>query len=410
MYHLRINHGQIPNLKNDYCDCITLLDKIIAHLLALDLDVRKSHFSRFTDQKCTPDVVSFIADCIREYITDDLNKQFEVMDVWKSPFAVENTINIFNKPSPENDAAVSEYNKFFGQPMRLLDYAGVLDSQKDGNTHVYKCAKPEILGFIALKADNALDFLYVYLKKVLHDSGFIGKIIIYRKNQTKDSLQELKDAFMKFMHDNTPVTGTYEPNRIFPKILNIFAVKQNMKGIERGYITDHVFYHSDLMYNDINWRDEGEKDKRTTRNEYLLLEEQRPQYADYEITKAKNLLERIHGSVSEIQDEWANGDATQKHHIFPKSVYPEFAADIENLITLTPTQHFTKAHPGNDTNRIDKEYQRLMLIAKSHSIERSRTRNEFHYMKERFVEILNAGLELGLSDDASFDEIRDKLS
>jgi hypothetical protein len=178
-----------------------------------------------------------------------------------------------------------------------------------------------------------------------------------------------------------------------------------MKGIEKGYISKNEFYRSDLMYNRINWRDAGEKNKRNTRNEAFALIEQFPKAAEYEIGKAKKLIEKIHGKISEIQDEWAHGEATQKHHIFPKSEYPEFAADAENLIILTPTQHFTKAHPGNNTNKIDKEYQKLMLIAKSHSVEK----NQSHYSKERFVEILNSGLGLELSENASFGEIRGKL-
>lgn len=39
-------------------------DKIFEYLNQYDLDVRKSHDARFSDQKCTPDVVCFIADCI----------------------------------------------------------------------------------------------------------------------------------------------------------------------------------------------------------------------------------------------------------------------------------------------------------------------------------------------------------
>ena len=383
-----------------------MLEEILNLLEAQELDIRQTHFSRFTDQKCTPDVVSFIADCIREHINDNLKKEFEVMDIWKSQYAVENTINIFDKPSPENDAAIAEYNKFFGQPMRLLDYAGILDSRKEGTTNIYSCIRKESLDFIALKSDNALDFLFIYLQKVLSDSGFMDEIIKFRNKQTKEYLQELKDAFMKFMHDNTPVTGIYEPNRIFPKIINIFAVKWKMKGIERGYISKNKFYRSDLLYNRINWRDEGEKDKRSTRNEAFVLEKQFPRAAEYEIGKAKKLIEKIHGKISEIQDEWAYGEATQKHHIFPKSEYPEFAADAENLIILTPTQHYTKAHPGNNTNKIDKAYQESMLVAKSHSIEN----NELHYSKEKFIQILNVGLGLKLPENFSFDEIRIKLS
>jgi hypothetical protein len=397
--------GPIQNLKNDDHIITTLLEEITTHLESKDFDIRKSHFSRFTDQKCTPDVISFIADCIGEFIKDQPDKEFEVMDIWKNEFTVENTIDIFNKPSPKNNAAISEYNKFFGQPMRLLNYAGILNAEKHGTTYKYKCVQHEILEFISLKSANAFDFLFVYLQKVLEDSKFLEEIIQYKNNQNKDSLQDVKDKFTKFMQDNTPIRETLEPRRIFPKILNIFAVKWKMKGIERGYISKNEFYRSDLMYNRINWRDEGEKNKRNTRTEAEALIEQFPKAADYEINKAKKLVVKIHGGISEIQDEWSHGDATQKHHIFPKSEYAEFAADIENLIILTPTQHFTKAHPGNNNNEIDKEYQKQMLIAKSHSIEK----NQSHYSKERFIEILNEGLDLELLENTSFDEIRLKL-
>jgi hypothetical protein len=406
MRQLKEKLGLIQSLKNDHHTRTTLLEEISTHLKSKNFDVRKSHFSRFTDQKCTPDVVSFIADCIGEFIKDKPDKEFEVSDIWKNEFTVENTIDIFNKPSPENDAAISEYNKFFGQPMRLLDYAGILDTTKDGVTYKYRCVQHEILDFISLKSANAFDFLFLYLQKVLEDSGFLKEIIQYKNNQNKDSLQNVKDKFTKFMQDNTPIKETLEPRRIFPKILNIFAVKWKMKGIERGYISKNEFYRSDLMYNRINWRDEGEKNKRNTRTEAEALIEQFPKAADYEINKAKKLVVKIHGGVSEIQDEWANGEATQKHHIFTKSEYPEFAADAENLIILTPTQHYTKAHPGNNTNKIDKEYQKLMLMAKSHSIEK----NQSHYSKERFIEILNVGLNLKLKNNESFNTIRKKLS
>ena len=34
------------------------------HLDKYDFDIRKSHYARFSDQKCTPDIVSFVADCV----------------------------------------------------------------------------------------------------------------------------------------------------------------------------------------------------------------------------------------------------------------------------------------------------------------------------------------------------------
>lgn len=41
-----------------------MIDEITKFLNKYDMDVRKSHDARFMDQKCTPDVVCFIADCL----------------------------------------------------------------------------------------------------------------------------------------------------------------------------------------------------------------------------------------------------------------------------------------------------------------------------------------------------------
>lgn len=38
------------------------------------------------------------------------------------------------------------------------------------------------------------------------------------------------------------------------------------------------------------------------------------------------------------------------------------------MIALTPTQHFTYAHPNNNTQYIDRTYQYLCLVAKTGSI------------------------------------------
>jgi hypothetical protein len=194
-----------------------LLEEIRNLLEAQELDIRQTHFSRFTDQKCTPDVVSFIADCIGVLIEDQPDREFTVMDIWENDFTVENTIDIFNKPSPENKSAISEYNKFFGQPMRLLNYAGILVSAKDGTTFKYRCVRPDILEFISLKSSNAFDFLFVYLEKVLEDSGFLEEIIEYNDNQNKDSLQDIKDKFTKF---RTPKNFSKNPKHICSKMEN----------------------------------------------------------------------------------------------------------------------------------------------------------------------------------------------
>ena len=41
---------------------------------------------------------------------------------------------------------------------------------------------------------------------------------------------------------------------------------------------------------------------------------------------------------------------------------------MENLIALTPTQHYTYAHPNNNTQYIDRVYQYVCLVSKTGTI------------------------------------------
>jgi hypothetical protein len=113
---------------------------------------------------------------------------------------------------------------------------------------------------------------------------------------------------------------------------------------------------------------------------------------------------------SEVKDQWSNGEATQIHHIFPKSKFPNLAHYLENLIKLTATQHFTKAHPNNKTDAINSDYQLVCLLAKSDSIEKSLRKNEVYYRKESFIYCINKGLNQKLNIDLSFDKIKVELA
>lgn len=167
---------------------------------------------------------------------------------------------------------------------------------------------------------------------------------------------------------------------------------------------------SDLMYNRKNWRDLN-KEKSVTRQEAAeeRVDEQQEAYNSYYVQKATNLLKKIQ-KESEVHDSWANGSATHAHHIFPKAQYPQIAHYIENLIMLTATQHNTKAHPNNNTQMIDKDYQLVCLLAKADTIEQSLRRvGEKYYRKESFLFVIKTGLDCELSMQLSFQDIKNCL-
>ena len=58
-----------------------------------DLDVRKTRDARFADQKCTPDVVCFIAECILNIVQQ--GQTFTVSDIWDSHYFIKNAVAVF---------------------------------------------------------------------------------------------------------------------------------------------------------------------------------------------------------------------------------------------------------------------------------------------------------------------------
>lgn len=340
---------------------------------------------------------------------------FTVSDIWDSQYFIKNAVAVFGKPIPTNPTARHEYDKFIQQPLRLLGYAHVLIITKSGSANVYSIADEDMLDYISRRERNTFNFLYCYFRKVMEDSGmwkyfqeFIDKSV--HGGISKSDYMFLRDKFIRFMIGNTNINTAVEVRRIFPKILNIFAVDNNICGSERGTISKYPFTFSDLMYNRKNWRDFN-KDKSMTRQEAAegTIDTQQEAFSKYYVDKAIALIRKIHHE-SEVHDQWGNGPATQVHHIFPRSKFPQIAHYVENLILLTATQHNTKAHPNNNTQVVDRDYQLVLLLAKSETIEKSlKSVGEKYYRKESFIYVINTGLNQEIGMSLSFSDIRSFL-
>lgn len=367
-----------------------------------DYDVRKTHNGRWIDQKCTMDVVCLVSDCILEYTNCKSDKIFTVNDIWYSDYTVENVQQIFNKPNPTEKAS-SEYDKYFGQPIKLLDAAGIIRGEKSGRGYVYSIVNQELLEYISFRERNSYNFLCLYIEKVLKDSGIYRMFEYFFRFQDKSSFKELKDAYTSFTIQNTPINGVTECGRIFTKVLNPLACKYKKCGTEKGHLSKDIITQDMIMYNQRNWRDIlSEKPKDMTRVDYEVTLPKPDDYmTTYRINRAKRNLRRFndmyHDSKTELFDERHIVDsATQMHHIFPSNEFPSIADYLENLIALTPTQHFLYAHPNNNTQYIDRAYQYLCLLAKTGSI-----RDNLLGMKQEpiiydfylYQTVLNTGLE-----------------
>ena len=229
-------------------------DKILIFLESHDYDLRKTHNARWIDQKCTMDVVCLVADCIVEFVSHSDTKSFTVNDIWYSDYTVENVQQIFSKPNPSEKAS-KEYDKYFGQPIKLLDAAGIIHGERFGRGYLYTVVNQEMLEYISFRERNSYNFLCLYIEKVLRDSGIYHLFEYFFRLQDKNSFKDLKDGYTQFTIKNTPINGATECGRIFTKVLNPLACKNKKCGTKQGKISKDIITQDMLMYNQRNWRD-----------------------------------------------------------------------------------------------------------------------------------------------------------
>ena len=394
--------------------------QIKEYLLRYNLDVRKSRDARFMDQKVTPDILSFIADCIINSFADNKSKKFTVKDIWNSQYFLNNIKAFYNKPDATKEEVKHEYDKLISQPLKTLSYAKILNCEKKGIINYFKISNYEILDYISFKDKNAFRFLYIYLVKVLKDSNELRYFEEFKnKNQkskiTNQDYARLKERFQKFLWGNTNISSgkKLEPNRIFPKILNVYAAKNQIRGSSKGFLSKDIALFGNLTYNRINFRD-LRKSKSISRQEARKLDETQIEQMKilsarhkYVINKAMDNIRKIH-KESEVKDDLARGPAVEVHHIFPKHEFPEIAHYVENLIKLTPSQH-SKAHSNRSPRVINEDYQLACLLSKADSINRFIKNGKFFYSKESFIYILSIGLSERLDFSLSLSDIKKRL-
>ena len=171
-------------------------EQIIKFMNHYNYDIRISHNARWIDQKCTPDVLCIIADCILEFVNSNPDKEyFSSLDIWHNEYTVQNVESIFKKPNPDEQKARNEYDKFFQQPMELFSAAGILNKKKVGNRNYYKLWNKMLLEYISIREMNALKFLELYNTKVLKDSGIYNYFEDFLNNPTSSTYEKMKHEF-----------------------------------------------------------------------------------------------------------------------------------------------------------------------------------------------------------------------
>ncbi|WP_288484875.1 hypothetical protein [uncultured Slackia sp.] len=363
-------------------------------------DIRSTHNGCWIDQKCTMDVVCFVAGQIVDYLEDGGDEPFTKDDIWKYQGAIDQVQMEFTKPDPLAEQAHDEYNKFYRQTMKMLSAAGVLN--ESGKKRIqFSVVSQEMLEYIAKKDVNALLFLCGYIEKTLKDSGIWHPFSVFFEKQDGASFGDLKNAFAFFEIANTPKNTATEVNRIFTKVINPLAFRRNMHGTIRGKLSANVITKSDIIYNRPNWRDEFlGKDKNVARRQFV-----RDARYDYKSEKAiakameevRKLNTTYRNGRSEVLDWDAYSPANAAHHMFPKGQRKEIASYRENLIMLTASQHMGSAHPNGKTTMVDLDYQYRCLVSKLRRMKEYSDSADYEvshfYDLERFAFVLDVGLD-----------------
>lgn len=351
--------------------------KLLSHLAGLNLDIRQTNNGRWYDQKVTPDVMSCICDAIVNYQNETDNLPFTIQSLGRSDFFIEYMTRDFGKPSPRNPAATREYDKFVGQPLNVLVSAKIIKCAGTQPKRFEVNARfSDVLNKMAGSEQESVEFLNAYITKVLYQSSLSDIFEYFFQHQNKYSFFQLKNSYCDFIHQHTPISGNYEPRRIFSKVLNIQAFLRRTKGASRGRLSRSPITLNDIRYNRINFLDvKTKKPKNIPRQQYharrvpTLVRCSAPTRL---VRLVINAVKNHHESKPEVEDQYSPVDCrsiyqVEGHHIFPKSSHPEFSTLRENIILLTQTQHAGQAH-GGPGKTVLPSYQHLCLQKKIDAI------------------------------------------
>lgn len=384
------------------------LSEVTLFLQQRQLDIRVTKDARFMDQKCTPDVISTVAECIQNY---DGNT-FCVTDIWNSEFASTMIVRFFQKPNTTDERSSSEYDKFFGQPIKMMSYAGILELVPNhaGRSNYYRIANKTLLNYLAVRDRNVYDFLIIYLTQVLYQSGILGLFDTFFSEQSKAGYDKLKYRFERYIIQNTSINTNIEVRRIFTKILNPLAVEKSKLGTKHGRLSKENIRYEELLYNRLNFRDLN-KPKDISRFEWARQQPPLEEQEIFRVEKAKRQVKRYQGTNSEVHP-YLFGTANHAHHIFPQSQFIELSDTLENLIVLTAEEHFEFAHRNSSTSTISLGYQMVCLLSKIDSINRSiNIKRHSFYSLENYIGMLETGLntidipKLTHNQDQIFDKL-----
>ncbi len=366
------------------------------------------------EQKITPDLIWCVAHVVRELVAQDPQRTFTDKDVRESPVFNALMQDYFSKAPQEG--AENEYNKLSSYQLGVLVFAGVL-TQVGMRPKTYQVVQREILEYVAVNDFNARSFLCAYTIKFIADNGLSPVFESYQQTPSQDTYQRAKEAYWQWAQVNTAVKGNDRRHtyRVFNKIFNVFCYAHRIPGEDASNVVPGPCPYAFLIYNRENFRD---KDMPTgmTRERYqqeVLAGFEQDGVVETLLQKVKNAMKVRYHHDSEIKDPtlgYLPGAGVHVHHILPQHSYSQFSLTKENLICLTPGQHYSFAHVAGNTRTINPDFQQICLKTKFAHIKESLQAGEDFYDLREFAKVLTTCFGWQLSENPTLEEIEERLA
>ena len=365
------------------------------------------------EQKITPDLLWCVAQAILSITKSNGSVVFSDKEIRTSQIFDSLMRDYFSKPGQAKDTE-NEYNKVSSYQLGLLTYSCVL-KQVEQRPKQYQIKEMRILKFIANNELNSVKFLGLYVNKFLKDNKLLKVFKNYKKQSTQSNYVKAKAEYLKWARANTKVKGLDPKHsyRVFNKIFNVFAYSHRLPGESKARVMRGICPYFFLIYNQPNFRDIKKPSGMSRRAFFKLFIEETNKRVQIQIKvrQAKQEVKERHQNSEVRESKWGykKDIGIAAHRILMESEYPEFAFFRENVIVLTPGQHFSFAHPKGNTQVVDEKFQLTCLLAKLKSIEDSINKKDSFYKLKNLILVLNKRFNWNLDEKTNIKTIRNKL-
>lgn len=355
----------------------------------------KNNTPLFIEQKVEPTNIHLYAQAILNY----KSKSFSNRDIYESS-TVSRILQI-TMGKPAASYTPHEVNKLFGQQLsNFFWFCGLLNCTKKGRSYIFSIVLKNkwLIELLSISLMSALEFQALLYEKLAQDSGF-GKELTKLKNNLNNpkiniAKQELanfqNNTFYPFLEkytDKGQKPYSADRGRVIPKFINPIAVFRRKKGRDRGGLSNHIYTLPDLNYNKLNWKDIAQgKNKGISRQQFNKANKNTAVNLSVPINY-QPLITKMKQNTNNQSEHNKSEPGLHGHHIFMRSMRPEFTNYQENIILISANEH-SQVH-SHGTQYIDTKTTFDFLKSKLKIV----TSDPVFYSIVRFKEIIMECLE-----------------